>query len=155
MTVPARPPEQLSLDEPLLTPEEAARLLRATPYWVTERARRGEIPCVRVERKVAFLRSDKLEFGLARPRRARSRRAGPGPQRRGRPRVGAGTPGRGGGRLPRARHGRVGRPTPRRSRKPDVYRCVYRLRGRASTGWAQAPLSTSRTPAAPNRRRAR
>ena len=64
MTVPAQPPEQLSLDEPLLTPEEAARLLRATPYWVTERARRGEIPCVRVGRKVAFLRSD-LEAWVA------------------------------------------------------------------------------------------
>ena len=64
MTGPAQPPEQLSLDEPLLTPEEAARLLRATPYWVTERARRGEIPCVRVGRKVAFLRSD-LEAWVA------------------------------------------------------------------------------------------
>ena len=32
MTVPGQPPEQLSLDEPVLTLEEAARLLRATRY---------------------------------------------------------------------------------------------------------------------------
>ena len=64
MTAPAHPPEQLSLEEPLLTPEEAARLLRATPYWVTKRARKGQIPCVRVGRKIAFLRSD-LEAWVA------------------------------------------------------------------------------------------
>jgi excisionase family DNA binding protein len=64
MTVPAQPPEQLSLDEPLLTPDEAAHLLRATPYWVTRKARDGVLPCVRVGRKVAFLRSD-LEAWVA------------------------------------------------------------------------------------------
>jgi excisionase family DNA binding protein len=64
MTVPAEPPEQLSLDEPLLTPKEAAHLLRATPYWVTRKARDGVLPCVRVGRRIAFLRSD-LEAWVA------------------------------------------------------------------------------------------
>ena len=39
-------------------------MLRTTPYWVTKRARRGQIPCVRVGRRIAFLRSD-LEAWVA------------------------------------------------------------------------------------------
>jgi excisionase family DNA binding protein len=47
-----------SLDEPLLTPAQAAKLLAVRPSWVYDAARTGQLPCVRVGRHVRFLRSD-------------------------------------------------------------------------------------------------
>ena len=52
----ALPPS--SLDEPLLTPAEAAALLAVRRSWVYDAARNGHLPCVRVGRHVRFLRSD-------------------------------------------------------------------------------------------------
>ena len=51
--------EQLSFGEPLLlTAEQAARRLGLTAHWVYEAARRGELPCVRIGRKVRFIPAD-------------------------------------------------------------------------------------------------
>jgi excisionase family DNA binding protein len=47
-----------SLQEPLLTPEQAAALLSVRRSWVYDAARSGHLPCVRVGRHVRFLRSD-------------------------------------------------------------------------------------------------
>jgi excisionase family DNA binding protein len=47
-----------SLDEPLLTPAQAAKLLAVRTSWVYDAARTGQLPCVRVGRHVRFLRSD-------------------------------------------------------------------------------------------------
>src|SRR3954452_2400683 len=47
-----------SLDEPLLTPAEAATLLAVRRSWIYDAARNGQLPCVRVGRHVRFLRSD-------------------------------------------------------------------------------------------------
>jgi excisionase family DNA binding protein len=47
-----------SLDEPLLTPAEAAKLLAVRRSWIYDAARTGQLPCVRVGRHVRFLRSD-------------------------------------------------------------------------------------------------
>lgn len=58
-------PKQLVLDsptprlnEPLLTPREAAALLAVRVSWVYDAVRAGRVPCVRVGRHVRFLRSD-------------------------------------------------------------------------------------------------
>ena len=47
-----------SLDEPLLTPADAATLLAVRRSWIYDAARTGQLPCVRVGRHVRFLRSD-------------------------------------------------------------------------------------------------
>ena len=52
------PASLASLDEPLLTPAEAATLLAVRRSWVYDAARTGQLPCVRVGRHVRFLRSD-------------------------------------------------------------------------------------------------
>ena len=46
------------LNEPLLTPAEAAALLAVRRSWVYDAARNGQLPCVRVGRHLRFLRSD-------------------------------------------------------------------------------------------------
>jgi len=46
------------LDEPLLTPAEAAKLLSVRVSWVYEAVRDGRLPCVRIGRHVRFIRSD-------------------------------------------------------------------------------------------------
>lgn len=46
------------LDEPLLTPSEAAALLAVKTSWIYEAVRDGRLPCVRIGRHIRFLRSD-------------------------------------------------------------------------------------------------
>jgi excisionase family DNA binding protein len=53
--------EQLTFEAPLLlTAQQAARVLGQgfTAHWVYEAARSGELPCVRIGRKVRFVRGD-------------------------------------------------------------------------------------------------
>jgi len=51
--------EQLAFEPPLLlTADQAARVLGLTAHWIYEAARRGELPCVRIGRKVRFVRDD-------------------------------------------------------------------------------------------------
>jgi excisionase family DNA binding protein len=45
------------LDEPLLTCEDAAKLLRVKVSWVYEAVRDGRLPCIRVGRHIRFTRS--------------------------------------------------------------------------------------------------
>lgn len=52
------------LDEPLLTPAEAAALLAVRTSWVYGAAREGRLPCRHIGRHLRFLRSD-LERWLA------------------------------------------------------------------------------------------
>jgi excisionase family DNA binding protein len=47
-----------TLDEPLLTPAEAAALLSVRTSWVYEAVRDGRLPCVRIGRHLRFIRSD-------------------------------------------------------------------------------------------------
>lgn len=46
------------LDEPLLTPSQAAELLAVRTSWVYAAAREGRLPCRRIGRHLRFLRSD-------------------------------------------------------------------------------------------------
>ena len=55
-------PERHTLDEPLLTPREAAALLSVRVSWVYEAVRAGRLPCVRIGRHIRFLRSDLEAF---------------------------------------------------------------------------------------------
>lgn len=48
---------EVSLADPLLRPEEVARLLSVRPSWVYEKVRAGELPCLRVGRHLRFTRS--------------------------------------------------------------------------------------------------
>lgn len=48
--------EALSLDEPLLDPEQAAALLNVRPSWVRDATRVGRLPCIRVGRHLRFTR---------------------------------------------------------------------------------------------------
>jgi excisionase family DNA binding protein len=50
--------ERHTLDEPLLTPADAAGLLSVRTSWVYEAVRTRRLPCVRVGKHVRFLRSD-------------------------------------------------------------------------------------------------
>jgi excisionase family DNA binding protein len=50
--------ERHALDEPLLTPADAATLLSVRTSWVYEAVRARRLPCVRVGKHVRFLRSD-------------------------------------------------------------------------------------------------
>jgi excisionase family DNA binding protein len=54
------------LDEPLLTPTDAADLLVVRISWIYEAVRNNRLPCVRVGRHFRFLRSD-LERWMADP----------------------------------------------------------------------------------------
>lgn len=56
------------LDEPLLTPSQAAQLLAVRTSWVYGAVREGRLPCLRLGRHIRFLRSD-LERWLADQRR--------------------------------------------------------------------------------------
>lgn len=46
----------LSLEEPLLNPEQAAALLNVRPSWVRDATRSGQLPCIRVGRHLRFTR---------------------------------------------------------------------------------------------------
>lgn len=50
------------LEEPLLTPADAARLLVVKTSWIYEAVRDGRLPCVRIGRHIRFLRSDLEQF---------------------------------------------------------------------------------------------
>jgi len=47
-------PPNPSLQEPLLRPEEAARLLSVRPNWIYEAVRTHRLPCVRLGRHIRF-----------------------------------------------------------------------------------------------------
>jgi len=57
-------PPRPKLNEPLLTPNEAAELLAVRISWIYDGVRAGRLPCVRVGRHVRFLRTD-LERWIA------------------------------------------------------------------------------------------
>ncbi len=57
-------PPHPKLNEPLLTPNEAAALLAVRVSWIYDAVRAGRLPCVRVGRHVRFLRTD-LERWIA------------------------------------------------------------------------------------------
>jgi len=46
----------LSLEEPLLDPEQAAALLNVRPSWIRDATRAGRLPCIRVGRHLRFTR---------------------------------------------------------------------------------------------------
>jgi excisionase family DNA binding protein len=69
-TSPLSPP---SLAEPLLTCQQAAKLLAVKTAWVYQAARTGRLPCIRVGRNVRLLRSD-LEHFVGQQREAPARR---------------------------------------------------------------------------------
>ena len=48
---------EISLADPLLRPEDIARLLSVKPSWVYEKVRAGELPCVHVGRHLRFTRA--------------------------------------------------------------------------------------------------
>lgn len=47
-------PPNPRLQDPLLRPEEAARLLSVRPSWIYEAVRARRLPCVRVGRHIRF-----------------------------------------------------------------------------------------------------
>jgi excisionase family DNA binding protein len=47
----------LLADEPLLRPEDAARLLSVKPSWIYEAVRARRMPCLRVGRHIRFTRA--------------------------------------------------------------------------------------------------
>jgi len=57
-------PPRPNLNEPLLTPQEAAALLAVRVSWIYDAVRGDRLPCVRVGRHVRFLRTD-LERWIA------------------------------------------------------------------------------------------
>ena len=48
---------EISLADPLLRPEEVAKLLSVKPSWIYEKVRAGELPCLRVGRHLRFTRT--------------------------------------------------------------------------------------------------
>ena len=52
------------LDEPLLTPREAAALLAVPVSWIYAAAREHRLPCVRLGRHVRFVRTQLEQFVL-------------------------------------------------------------------------------------------
>lgn len=54
----------MELDQPLLRPADAARLLAVKPSWLYEAVRAGRLPCLRVGRHIRFTRA-MLEQWLA------------------------------------------------------------------------------------------
>jgi excisionase family DNA binding protein len=55
-------PRFARLEEPLLTPADAARLLVVKTSWIYEAVRDGRLPCVRIGRHIRFLRTDLERF---------------------------------------------------------------------------------------------
>lgn len=55
-------PRFARLEEPLLTPADAAQLLVVKTSWIYEAVRDGRLPCVRIGRHIRFLRSDLERF---------------------------------------------------------------------------------------------
>jgi excisionase family DNA binding protein len=51
---PSAPPPNPRLQEPLLRPAEAARLLSVKPSWIYEAVRARRLPCVRLGRHIRF-----------------------------------------------------------------------------------------------------
>ena len=47
---------RIVLDEPLMTPGEAAQLLRVRVSWIYDAVRDGRLPCLRVGRHIRFTR---------------------------------------------------------------------------------------------------
>ena len=47
---------RILLDEPLITPGEAAQLLRVRASWIYDAVRDGRLPCLRVGRHIRFTR---------------------------------------------------------------------------------------------------
>ena len=58
---------EISLADPLLRPEDVARLLSVKPSWVYEKVRAGELPCLHVGRHLRFTRP-MIEHWLAEQR---------------------------------------------------------------------------------------
>jgi excisionase family DNA binding protein len=54
--MPSATPPDVTLDDPLLRPEEIARLLSVKPSWVYDKVRAGELPCLHVGRHIRFTR---------------------------------------------------------------------------------------------------
>jgi excisionase family DNA binding protein len=52
------------LDEPLLTPREAAALLSVPVSWIYAAARERRLPCVRLGRHIRFARAQLEQFVL-------------------------------------------------------------------------------------------
>jgi excisionase family DNA binding protein len=50
-------PSAVHLDDPLLRPDEAARLLAVKTNWIYEAVRRGRLPCLRLGRHIRFTRA--------------------------------------------------------------------------------------------------
>ena len=48
---------EISLADPLLRPDEVARLLSVRPSWVYEKVRAGALPCLHVGRHLRFTRA--------------------------------------------------------------------------------------------------
>ena len=65
-------PRFARLEEPLLTPADAAGLLVVKTSWIYEAVRDGRLPCVRIGRHIRFLRSD-LERFVEKQREGRPR----------------------------------------------------------------------------------
>jgi excisionase family DNA binding protein len=55
---------EISLADPLLRPEDVARLLSVKPSWIYEKVRAGELPCLHVGRHLRFTRT-MIEHWLA------------------------------------------------------------------------------------------
>jgi excisionase family DNA binding protein len=68
-------PPHASLNEPLLTCQQAAALLAVKPAWIYAATRSGKLTCVRVGRNVRLLRSD-LEHFVAQQRSTTARKIG-------------------------------------------------------------------------------
>jgi excisionase family DNA binding protein len=49
-------PRALSLDSPLLKPEQAAELLAVRTSWIYEAVRTNRLPCLRIGRHIRFTR---------------------------------------------------------------------------------------------------
>ena len=47
----------VQLDDPLLRPDEAARLLAVKTNWIYEAVRAGRLPCLRLGRHIRFTRT--------------------------------------------------------------------------------------------------
>lgn len=68
MAVTTRDASSVSLVEPLLDAEAAARLLSVKPSWIYEAVRSRRIPHVKIGRHIRFLRPDLEDWILDRRR---------------------------------------------------------------------------------------
>jgi excisionase family DNA binding protein len=57
----------LALDEPLLSVEHAAALLRVRPSWVRDAVRAGRLPCIHVGRDLRFERLALVRWAALNP----------------------------------------------------------------------------------------